>query len=129
VQPNNAEIIKKELKKIIFEPFSVCLDKIGVFPSENYIRVVWIGLSPEEPILKLQKDIDEKLKKLFKKEKDFKAHITLARVKFINNKKEFIEKLKKINIENKKIDVNSFKLVKSTLTPNGPVYEALEVFV
>jgi 2'-5' RNA ligase len=128
IQPNNLEEIKNNLKKITLKPFSVVLDTIGVFPSESYIRVIWIGLKPEEPILGLQRNIDEELKKLFKKEKDFKPHLTLARVKYIEDKKSFIEKLKIINIENKKIDVNKFKLVKSTLTPKGPIYEDLEVF-
>ena len=128
VQPDKAEEIKNVLKKITFGPFSVYLDKIGVFPNENYIRVVWAGLEPEEPVLGLQKSIDKKLEKLFKKEKDFKAHITLARVKFIEDKNNFINKLKTINIENKKIEVSNFKLIKSTLTPQGPVYEDLQVF-
>ena len=128
VQPNIVENIKEELKKITFNPFSVYLDKIGVFPSESYIRVVWVGLNPEDKILDLQKNIDENLKKLFKKEKDFKPHLTLARVKYIEDKKAFVDKLKKMNVENKKIDINSFKLIKSTLTPKGPIYEDLEVF-
>ena len=55
-------IIRDELKKIDFNKFTVFLDKIGVFPSENYIRVVWIGLKPEEEILNLHKNIDENLK-------------------------------------------------------------------
>jgi 2'-5' RNA ligase len=128
VQLNNLEEIKNILKKINFVKFSASLSNIGVFPDENYMRVIWIGLEPEQNILELQKQIDESLKKLFKKENNFKAHVTLARVKFINNKEEFIEKLKNINIENKKIDINNFKLIKSTLTPKGPIYEALEVF-
>ena len=128
VQPNNLEEIKNNLKKITLKPFSVVLDKIGVFPSESYIRVIWVGLNPEDKILDLQKNIDENLKKLFKKEKDFKPHLTLARVKYIEDKKAFVDKLKKINVENKKIDINSFKLIKSTLTPKGPIYEDLEVF-
>ena len=128
VQPDKIEDIKKALKKITFNPFSACLDKIGVFPNESYIRVIWIGLEPEEPILELQKDIDENLKKLFKKEKDFKSHLTLARVKYIEDKNNFINKLKTINIENKKIDINCFKLIKSTLTSEGPVYEESEIF-
>ena len=128
VQPNITEEIKNNLKKITFKPFSVVLDNLGVFPSESYIRVIWIGLKPEALIVELQKDIDEKFKQLFKKEKNFKTHITLARVKFIENKKQFIEKLKNIKIENRKIDVNNFKLVKSTLTQKGPVYNDLEVY-
>jgi len=128
VQPNNLDEIKNNLTKITFKSFSVVLDNIGVFPSESYIRVVWVGLKPEEPVLELQKNIDENLKKLFKKEKDFKAHLTLARVKYIEDKNNFINKLKNIKIENKKFNVNNFKLIKSTLTPQGPVYEDLQVF-
>jgi len=93
VQPNNLENVKTSLKKIIFNPFSAHLDKIGVFPNENYIRVVWIGLNPEEPILELQNNIDKNLMELFKKEKDFKPHLTLARVKYIENKENFFIRL------------------------------------
>ncbi len=128
VQPNKLDDIKNNLKEIAFKPFSVVLDTIGVFPSENYIRVVWVGLKPEEPVLELQKNIDENLKKLFKKEKGFKPHLTIARVKYIEEKKQFVDKLKQIEVDNKKIEVNNFKLVKSTLTSKGPVYEELEVF-
>tara|TARA_Y100000310_G_scaffold344679_1_gene458748 strand:+ start:5213 stop:5749 length:537 start_codon:yes stop_codon:yes gene_type:complete len=128
VQLNDLENIKTNLKKITFSPFSVNLEKIGVFPDENYIKVIWIGLKPEEPILKLQKDIDEKLEEFFKKEKDFRPHLTLARVKYIEDKENFVNKLKNMKIENKKINITNFKLVKSTLTPEGPVYEDLEVF-
>ena len=128
VQPDNADRIVDTLKNIRFESFSVHLDSIGIFPTENYIRVVWVGLKPEEKILELQKNIDESLKELFKKEKDFKAHITLARVKYPENKKQFLEQLKKIKIERKKIEIKDFRLVKSTLTPKGPVYEDLGVF-
>lgn len=128
VEPDIVEEIRNNLKKISFNPFSVYLDKIGVFPSENYIRVVWVGLKPEDVIFKLQKSIDENLKKIFKKEKNFKAHLTLARVKFIDDKKKFIDKLKDIKIEKKKIDIDCFKLIKSTLTPQGPIYDDLGIF-
>lgn len=128
VQPNNVEDIIKNLQNIRFQKFDVFLDSVGIFPTENYIRVVWIGLQPEDKILELQKNIDESLKPMFKKEKDFKAHITLARVKYPEDKKSFIEQLKKIKVENKKIEVNDFRLVKSTLMPKGPIYEDLKKF-
>ena len=128
VQPNDAEIVINILKNVKFKPFSVRLDSIGIFPTENYIRVVWVGLKPEDKILELQKNIDESLKSLFKKEKDFKAHITLARVKYPEDKKSFIEQLKRIKVESGKIGIKDFRLIKSTLTPKGPVYENLAVF-
>lgn len=128
VQPDKVEEIISKLKTIKFEPFKTFLDSIGIFPSENYIRVVWIGLKPEDKVLELQKQIDESLSKLFKKEKDFKSHITLARVKYPEDKKQFLEQLKKIKVENKKIEIKDFRLMKSTLTPKGPIYEDLMVF-
>lgn len=127
-QLNHVEKIKDELKKIKFDVFSVFLDSIGVFPSENYIRVIWVGLKPKNDILKLQGKIDDKLKKLFEKEKNFKAHITLGRARFIDDKIRFMKMLEKIKVESKKIDIDCFKLIKSTLTGQGPVYEEIEVF-
>ena len=35
--------IIERLNNIKFSPFYVALGKIGIFPSENYIRVVWVG--------------------------------------------------------------------------------------
>ncbi len=128
VQTDKVKDMSAALRKIKVVPFSVHLGNIGVFPNEDYIRVIWVGLSPEKEILELQKNIDESLKTLFEKEKDFKAHITLARVKYIENKEEFIGKLKNIKIESKKIEITSFKLMKSTLTPLGPVYDEVESF-
>ena len=128
VQPNNVETIINNLKDIKFNSFNVFLDSMGIFPTENYIRVVWIGLKPEDKILELQKNIDESLSKSFKKEKDFKAHITLARVKYPEDKKLFLEQARKIKVENRKVEIRDFRLIKSTLTPKGPVYEEVEIF-
>lgn len=128
VQPDKTEKIAEILKNIKFEAFSVFLDSIGIFPTENYIRVIWVGLKPEDKILELQGKIDESLKLLFKKEKEFKSHITLARVKYPEDKKAFVEQLKKIKVESKKIEIKDFRLVKSTLNPKGAVYEELGIF-
>ncbi len=128
VQPNIMEKIKDELRKVTFKPFTVYLDSIGVFPDEDYVRVVWVGLGPEDKVIGLQKSIDEKLEKLFKKEKDFKAHITLGRVKYVKDKEQFLSRLKGIKVERKSFGVDSFRLMKSTLTGQGPVYEVVEEF-
>ena len=128
VQPDKADKIIEILVNVKFRQFAVFLDSVGIFPTENYIRVVWVGLKQEHAVLELQKNIDELLSKLFKKEKDFKAHITLARVKYPEDKKDFLEQLKKIKIEKKEKEIKDFILIKSTLTPKGSAYEDLEVF-
>ena len=78
--------------------------------------------------MELQKNIDESLEGLFKKENDFKAHITIARVKYPEDKKSFVGEIKKIKVENKKIEIKDFRLVKSTLSQEGPVYWDLKIF-
>jgi 2'-5' RNA ligase len=130
VDENKLEEIKKKLKQIPFSPFKLKLKDTGVFPSEKFIRVVWIGLEDGEQIKQLQQQIENSLEEMFKKDDRFHPHITLARIKFIENEKkeEFISKIKEIKIEPKEIEIKSFKLIKSTLTGEGPVYEDLEVF-
>ena len=129
VQPDNAGEIVHNLKKIKFKKFTVEPDSIGFFPKEDRIKVVWVGLRPEGKITDLQQQIDDSLCKLFKKEKDFNAHITLARVKYPEDKKSFVEQINKIKVENRKMEIKDFRLVRSTLTYQGPVYEDLEVFI
>lgn len=128
VRPHKVDEIIESLRKIKFEKFSVSLDSIGIFPTEEYIKVVWIGLKPEDAVIKLQKQVDNSLEKLFRKEKDFKAHITLARVRLPIDNKPFVEEIKGIKVENKRLTVNDFRLMKSTLDYHGPVYKDVEVF-
>ncbi len=128
IPENKIEEIKNILKEIRVKEFNAALSGIGFFPSETYIKVIWIGLSPEKEIYELQQKIDSKLADLFRKDDRFKPHLTLARVKFIKDKIKFIRELKKIKIDRKEFNVSDFKLIKSTLTPEGPVYEDLAVF-
>ncbi|MCX8146867.1 MAG: RNA 2',3'-cyclic phosphodiesterase [Candidatus Woesearchaeota archaeon] len=120
--------IKERLKEIKSKKFSLELSDIGVFPSENYIRVVWVGLKPENKVVELQNAVESSLEDIFEKDKNFKPHITIARVKAIENKKEFKSIIKNLKVKIVKSEITCFKLIKSTLTPKGPVYEILEKF-
>jgi len=130
VEDKKIEGIKSALNGIKFKKFNTILTEIGVFPNESYIRVVWAGLEDSEgKIKKLQQEIDSKIELLgFKKDTRFHPHLTLARVKFVKDKQDFIKSLKEIKIEKKAFEVSEFKLIKSTLTGEGPVYEDLAVF-
>lgn len=129
VDSSKIDDIKKALQQIKAEEMVLNLGKQGFFPNEDFIRVVWISLIPDDKIIELQKNIDESLSKLgFKKEKDFKAHLTLARVKFVKDKEAFTSKIKSMKIEEKQFKIKGYKLIKSTLTKQGPIYEDLAVF-
>ncbi len=122
ITPAQADEIKKRLGKIQFKPFTATLSGTGIFPSEQMIRVVWIGIEPHDIICNLQKQIDAALHGLFPKEKSFQPHITLARVKTVDNKKQFVEQVKKLKVEPLSFEVKEFKLIQSQLTSEGSIY-------
>ncbi len=128
VEEQDVDVIKSKLKEIMFEPFAAKLLTIGVFPSEKSIRVVWVGLEPKDLITDLQKKIDSSLQSKFEKDSRFHPHLTLARVKFLKDSKSYSARLKSINVEPKEFTVSNFKLIRSTLTPKGSVYEVLAEF-
>ncbi len=129
VQPNVAEKVKDKLKEAKFESFEAYLEGISLFPNEDYIRVVFVGLKPEDKIIELQKKIEDALKEFkFENDYSFKPHLTIARVKFVKDKKKFVEILNKIKVEKVKFKVDSFKLMQSTLAKEGSVYGEIGVY-
>ena len=124
VSEKEVEEVAGCLKKINFKPFEVCFDKLGVFPSEKFVRVLWVGLKGK--INDLQNKVDSYLVEMFDKEKDFHTHITLCRVKFLKDKEGFLKLLKSVDIKKICFKVDCIELIKSELTPDGPVYEVLE---
>lgn len=126
--PERVERVKQLLQEVRFEELSAVTTEIGVFPNESHIRVIWIGLEPENDLLNLQQQIELPLANEFGKDKGFKAHLTLARVKFVSDKDKFWQQLMEIKTEKKTFSVKTFKLKESVLNPEGPVYKDLAVF-
>lgn len=117
--------VKRRLKEIKYKKFEAKISEIGVF-SPSYIKIVWVKL---DNCYDIQRIIDEKLDGIFKKEERFMGHITIARIKYIKNKKYFLGELKKTEIpEGLKFKVKSFELKKSELLPEGPIHEVIEEY-
>ena len=128
---NLIDEIEKIIKDTIIniQPFEIILKNLGIFPNQNYIKVVWIGVENTEPLKKIAETIDTKLNNLgFEKEKrPFSVHLTIARIKSAKNKEKLIQLINKYqNIELQKIKINKIILKKSTLTPKGPIYTNLK---
>ena len=123
VHDNRLDAIIKALNNIEFNKFALNLSDIGFFPNSKHPRIVFAGVKPWKEIIALQKKIDESMQAIgFQKDRKFHPHITLARVK---NKFS----MEQVIIEPKTINVDSFKLIKSTLTPDGPVYKTIKTFI
>ncbi|MDI9394045.1 MAG: RNA 2',3'-cyclic phosphodiesterase [Euryarchaeota archaeon] len=116
------------LDSIMCEPFEAKIEGIGVFPKPSNPKVLWLGATGNFETL--HDDVETLLKpfKFKEDERAFTAHATLARVKFLNKgqKSAFINVLNELkNIELGSMQVNKVLLKKSTLTPDGPIYETL----
>jgi 2'-5' RNA ligase len=121
------EIIKNAAKGT--SPFEIQLKGSGVFPNQNYIRVMWIGINNGEQIGKISNKIDEQTQELgFAKEKrGFSAHLTIARVKSVKNKDKLLQVIDKYrDVEFGSFKVDSIKLKMSELKSEGPIYTTLK---
>ncbi len=122
------ELIKSELKEIAsrYNPFIIRLSSnIGVFPTYKMPRIIWVGIKEGISELKeLYSSIENKLsnKGFPREDKYFSGHITIGRSKFIRDKINFIQILKRIEVNNFTQEVNSIDLMESKLTPSGPIY-------
>ena len=121
VNEKELDKIKSALQKVRFDKFELKLSGIGCFPSSSNIRVIWAGLLPDAEIKSLQKKIDDATSSI-KCDNNFHPHITLFRVKHVNDKDALKLALSKIKVKEILFSVDSFYLYKSTLTPCGPVY-------
>ncbi|MBZ9571502.1 RNA 2',3'-cyclic phosphodiesterase [Methanobrevibacter sp. TMH8] len=103
---------------------------IGTFPNKNYMKVLWIGTQNNSFLLNLQKELDSEFTKLgFKKEKNFKTHLTIGRIRNLKDKNEFKEKIDELkNISIGTMNISKISLKKSELTPKGPIYSDIEIF-
>jgi len=129
ISEEQAKDIHKKLSEIKFKKFEAKIGKIGFFPNEDYIRVVWIDLIAKE-IFDLQKNIEEKLAnlKLPEENKEFQSHITIARVSKLKDKNIFLDKIRRINIKKSSFSVDKFSFIKSELTRQGPIYKIIKEF-
>lgn len=121
------DIMKSAVEEM--KPFDIKFKGSGVFPNQNYIKVMWIGIENIEQISKIAKKIDEQTSKLgFEKEKrGFSAHLTIARVKSAINKDKLLQIIEKYkDVEFGIFNVNQITLKKSELTPKGPIYTNLK---
>ena len=125
IYDSDAGKIKEKLSKVKFRPFKVHFGKAGVFPSEGYVRVIWISLEPSEELMKLSRIVNEAIGS---KEERFESHITLVRVRNVADKEQLKKALQEIKIEKKVFEVKEIKLKKSTLSPSGPIYEDIGTF-
>ncbi len=112
--------------------FSLNLGAPGVFPNTSRARVLWIGLDGEIEALKfLQAGVEEALTSVgFAAERQpFNPHLTIGRMHRRASRldrQRATDALAEIRLPaNQTVAVNSISLMKSTLLPDGAIYERI----
>lgn len=115
-------------------PFHLEIFELGAFPNLKQPRVLWVGIGGElDKLLGLQRNVDSALAPLgfAKEERSFAPHLTLARIRERASpieRKGFGELVMSANFEIRYcLDVKDISLMRSQLTPGGPIYTRLSV--
>ncbi len=109
-------------------PFRLRLKGMGAFPSLSNIRVVWVGIENGDPLGKIADALEKSTSELgFKEEKrGFKPHLTLARMRSGRNVAS-VQDILRSNAASEfgEYLIDSVKLKKSVLSPQGPTYSTV----
>ena len=130
IQLNMVDRIHSEMEQVAFAPFDVEIRGVGAFPKPKYPRVVWAGIKKgAEELENIFKQLESRLQNLgFKPDsKGFSSHITIARVKTGRNKAELVHCINELtSYEFGVLKADCLKLMKSVLTPKGPIYSTIK---
>ncbi|MDR1623288.1 MAG: RNA 2',3'-cyclic phosphodiesterase [Synergistaceae bacterium] len=123
------DVVAEALDKLKFDPFAICLGRVGGFPHLGRPRVLWTGeISGTKDIAALAAKVEETaVGSGFPPEtKKFNAHLTLARAPGTAPPPELVKALK--TVPSFSWLVSRFSLVRSELTPRGPIYTPLREY-
>ncbi len=131
----NPEMVDKlyaAMKNVKFNPFNIQLTGLGVFPTTNYPRVVWAGITDGADQLKsIFEQLEPQIHELgFAPDPNgFSPHLTIARVRSGANKQRLVDLVQRQeNFDFGIIRADSLRLKKSQLSPRGPAYSTLKEY-
>ncbi|MCD6288011.1 MAG: RNA 2',3'-cyclic phosphodiesterase [Candidatus Hydrogenedentes bacterium] len=112
--------------------FSVRVRGIGAFPRIHKPNVIWAGIHPSDgPVAELKTAVDAALAEhgFPRERRAFRPHFTLGRVKDRTVAGHLAKPLRKLADANiGTMEVRDVAFIRSTLRPQGPLYENLAVF-
>jgi 2'-5' RNA ligase len=132
INPEMVEKVYATMKNVKFTPFNIQLTGLGVFPTMNYPRVVWAGITDGAGQLKsIFEQLEPQIHDLgFAPDPNgFSPHLTIARVRSGANKQRLVDLVQRQeNFDFGIIRADSLRLKKSQLSLRGPAYSTLKEY-
>ncbi|APW97176.1 2'-5' RNA ligase [Halobiforma lacisalsi AJ5] len=113
------------------DPFTARFGGLGVFPTLEYISVLWLGAETGgNELTALHEAIEERTTAMGFDEEDheFTPHVTLARMEHAGGKELVQDLVRERDPTVGETTVEEVRLTESTLTDEGPVYSTVERF-
>ncbi|WP_435097808.1 RNA 2',3'-cyclic phosphodiesterase [Halorubrum sp. N11] len=113
------------------DPFECAVAGFGVFPSLDYVSIVWAGVdagSAELTALHEALETGTTALGVDPEDHDFTPHVTLARMNDARGKEVVQEAVRDCDPEIGRFEADTVRLVSSTLTSDGPEYETVASF-
>ena len=110
------------------DPFTARFEGYGVFPSLEYISVVWAGVGDgAAELTRLHEAVERETTALGfdPADHEFTPHATLARVRDARNKAAVQRVVTERDPTLATLEVTELRLTESTLTDGGPEYETV----
>ena len=110
------------------QPFEINLSQLGAFPNFKRPRVIWIGVEAgKEKLVQLQKQVEDSISHhgFPKENRKFSPHLTIGRVKSPRGVDDLVTTIQETPFESNSIGIREVVVMKSTLTPEGPIYAPL----
>lgn len=122
-------LIIQSLETIKMSPFSVQTGDIDVFMHRSSVRIIFLNLV-SSMLAQLAAQVVSALDKwLICSEQHFVPHVTIARVKKVDDSQRLLDSIEQIQVEPITCMINSFVLKESVLTPQGPHYSTKAHFI
>mgnify|MGYP000147260973 CR=1 FL=1 len=110
------------------DPFTASFEGLGVFPSLDYISVVWLGVGAgSAELTALHEAIEDRTTAMgFESEDhDFTPHVTLGRMRHAGGKELIQEIVSEREPSAGDLHVEAIQLTESALTDDGPAYSTV----
>jgi 2'-5' RNA ligase len=132
-RPALGEALAEAVAAADVSPFEAEFGGLGVFPSLEYISVVWVGVREGHgaaELTRLHEEIEERTVDLGFDPEDhaFTPHVTVARMDHAGGKELVQNAVRERDPDVGSMTVSEVRLTESTLTDDGPVYETVERF-
>jgi 2'-5' RNA ligase len=129
--PGLTDALERTVDSAGVGPFEVAFEGYGVFPSLDYISVVWVGVGEgSAELARLHEAVERETTAIGfdPEEHEVTPHATVAWVRDARSKSEVQRLVREEDPALGRLDVEAVRLTESTLTDEGPVYETVEPF-